>query len=147
MMKRKLLIMLIISLLSLGVANMAYAHGVKITHQANMAFDISAAFDTGEQLEGAQVTIFAPDNPSKPWSTGVCDKNGHFTFTPDFSKPGNWAVQVRKGGHGGLIHISVGEDMAASGSTGYTALQMVLMAGCVVWGLVGTGLFFSRRKS
>jgi hypothetical protein len=32
-----------------------------------------------------------------------------------------------------------------AGSTGYSPLQMVVMGGCVVWGLIGTALFFASR--
>jgi nickel transport protein len=91
--------------------------------------------------------VYAPDDPSTPWLTGVCDDEGRFSFVPDTSKPGMWDVQVRQAGHGDIVHIPVGEDAAVSGSTGgYTTLQIVLMALCVVWGSVGTALYFSRRK-
>ena len=137
----------IIFLFILCLSTTAFAHGVKITQQTKTIYELSAAFDTGEKLAGAQVTIFAPDKPSTPWATGVCDQNGHYIFTPDFSKPGNWSVQVRQAGHGGLIHIPISENMAASEtSTGYSTLQIIVMAVCVIWGLIGTALFFSRKK-
>jgi len=147
MMERKLFTILLTLLFILGMPVMAFAHGVKIVSQTKTTIEITATYDTGEPISGGQVTIYAPDNPSVPWSTGKCDEKGRFTFTPDPSKPGTWDVQVRHAGHGGMIHIPVGQGTAASGSTGYTQLQIILMAVCVIWGFVGTTLFFSRRKN
>lgn len=146
-MKKIILACFFVLLLALSLPPAASAHGVQINYQVKSAIEIKAKYDTGEPMSEGQVTIFAPDNPSTPWATGKCDENGHFVFTPDTFKPGTWDVQVRKAGHGGMIHIPIGEDVSASGSTGYTTLQIVLMAACVVWGLVGTALFFTRRKS
>lgn len=148
--KTKLIpILVIIFLFVLGVPVTAFAHGVKVTYKTKSAVEIRATYDTGKPLSEGQVTIFAPDNPSKPWSKGKTDKNGYFTFAPDYSKPGTWDVQVRRAGHGGMIHIPVekGTATSQSESTGFSWWQIVLMAVCVVWGLVGTALFFSRRKS
>jgi len=98
-------------------------------------------------MAGAQVTVYAPDDPSTPWLTGICDDEGCFSFIPDTSKPGTWDIQVRQAGHGDIVHIPIGEGSAATGSTGgYTVLQIVLMAICVVWGSVGTTLYFLRRR-
>jgi len=133
-------------LLALGLTATAFAHGAKIEYTISMAIEIHAAYDTGAPMAGGQVTVYAPDDPSTPWLTGVCDEEGRFVFTPDTSKPGTWDVQVRQAGHGDMVHIPIGEDMAVSGSTGYTPLQIVLMGVCVVWGFVGSALFFSRRK-
>jgi len=47
-----------------------------------------------------------------------------------------------------MIHIPIGEDTASTGGIGgYTNLQIGLMAACVVWGSVGTALYFSRRRN
>ena len=146
-MKWKLLVALSTFLLALGLAATASAHGVKIEYQINVAVEVLAAYDTGEPMAGGQVAVYAPDDPSTPWLTGVCDEEGRFTFTPDPAKPGTWDVQVRQAGHGDMVHIPIGEDVAMSGSTGYTPLQIVLMGACVVWGFVGTALFFSRGRA
>lgn len=146
-MKRKLLVALFTLLLALGLAATASAHGAKIEYQISMAVEIRAAYDTGEPMARGQVTVYAPDDPFTPWLTGVCDEDGRFTFTPDPSRPGTWDVQVRHSGHGDMIHIPIGEGMAVAGGTGYTPLQIVLMAACVVWGFVGTALFFLKRRA
>ena len=132
-------------LLALGLTATAFAHGAKIEYTISMAVEIRAAYDAGEPMDGGQVTVYAPDDPTTPWLEGVCDEDGRFTFIPDPSKPGVWDVQVRQAGHGDMVHSPIGEDMAMTGTTGYTPLQIVLMGACVVWGFVGTALFFSRR--
>jgi nickel transport protein len=132
-------------ILLLGLAATVYAHGAKIDYTIRMAVDIRAAYDSGEPMSEAQVAVYAPNDPATPWLTGTCDQDGRFTFTPDASIPGTWDVQVRKAGHGDMVHIPVGKDVATTGSTGYSPLQYVLMGTTTVWGLVGTALFFSNR--
>ncbi|MFC1944465.1 carboxypeptidase-like regulatory domain-containing protein [Chloroflexota bacterium] len=126
----------------------AYAHGAKIEYTVSMSIDIVATYDTGDPIAGAQVVVYAPDDPSTPWSTGTCDGEGRFTFTPDVFKPGTWDVQVRQAGHGDIIHIPVGEGTASSGSSGgYSTLQIVLMSVCVIWGIAATALYLSGKKA
>jgi nickel transport protein len=146
--KWKFVICLTFLLIVLGLPTKALAHGVDITYTSTMAIEIVAAYDTGEPMSDAQVVVYAPDDPSTAWLTGVCDDEGHFSFTPDNSKPGSWDVQIRKAGHGGMVHIPVGEDTVVSGGTdGYSVLQIVLMAACVAWGIAGTALYVSRRRT
>ena len=147
-MKRKIAICIIaVLVLGLCLPIKAFAHGAKIDYTASTTIELVAAYDNGEPMAGAQVVIYAPDDPSTPWLTGVCDDEGRFSFTPDTSKSGIWDVQVRKAGHGDIVHIPVGGDAAAAGGiSGYTTLQIGLMAACVVWGSVGTALYFWRRR-
>jgi len=146
-MKWKLIIPFIL-LLVLCLPATAYAHGAKIDYTVNMAIDIVASYDNGDPMGGAQVVVYAPDDPSNPWLTGICDDEGRFSFTPDISKPGTWTIQVRQSGHGDIVHIPIGEATAATGSTGgYTVLQIILMAVCGIWGFIGTALYFSRRRA
>lgn len=124
------------------------AHGVELYHEAHTASKITARYDSGEPLAGAQVSVFAPGSPAEPWLIGTCDNAGTFIFTPDPDKPGLWEVQVRLAGHGGLIRISVDERaVGPAGTTGFTALQKLFMTLAIIWGMVGTALFFSRRQS
>lgn len=143
------------------------AHGTKIEYRTTEAIAIDAKYDTGEPMSEAQVTVYAPDDPSTPWLQGTADANGNFLFTPDPSKPGNWTVRVRQAGHGDIINIAVAEDPATSQEAtvaqdttstpqevnnpvtrgGFTPLQTILMGAAVVWGFVGTALFFSRGKN
>jgi nickel transport protein len=126
----------------------ALAHGVNIEYSSDVEIVIVAKYDTGTPMAGAQVAVYAPDDPTTPWLTGVCDDEGVFSFTPDTSKPGIWDVQVRLAGHGGIIHIPVGEGAAVSGGLGgYSWLQIAIMAACVFWGSIGTALYFRRRRA
>jgi len=123
----------------------AYAHGADIEYTVSTEVEIVATYDTGAPMDGGQVTIYAPDDAANPWQTGLCDASGKYSFTPDPDIPGTWDVQVRLAGHGDIVHIDVAGGTSSGG--GYTALQIVLMAVCVGWGFVGTGLYFRRRGS
>ena len=143
-----LLFLLILGLpIMLGLPMKAYAHGVIIEYTVDMTIELIATYDNGEPMAGAQFVVYAPDDPSTPWLTGVCDDEGRFSFTPDTSKPGIWDVKVRQAGHGDIVHIPIGEGAVVAGGTGgYTTLQIGLMVACVVWGSVGTALYFSSRR-
>ncbi|AFZ16916.1 carboxypeptidase-like regulatory domain-containing protein [Allocoleopsis franciscana] len=144
----------------------ASAHGTEIQYQKVQAIQIDAAYAGGQPMGNAQVTVYAPNNPSTPWKTGTTDKQGQFTFVPDASQPGNWEVKVRQAGHGNIITIPVGEkttalaagtEKAAEGSDGLswfdsedsvgdTLLEKALLAAAGAWGFFGTALFFARRR-
>lgn len=144
---KKKLALLFAALLILGTTGTALAHGAKIEYTLSTAVELVATYDTGEPLAGGQVTVYAPDDPTTPWLTDVCDDEGRFIFTPNPDKPGTWDVQVRQAGHGDIVHIPIGSGAVSSGGGGFSPVQIVLMSACVVWGFVGTALFFSRRKT
>ena len=110
-------------------------------------------------MDNAQVTVYAPDEPSTPWTKGTTDEEGRFSFVPDPSQPGNWEVRVRQAGHGDIISIPVESAANADQSTqssneavisgdesGQTPMQKALLGAAGAWGFVGTALFFARRK-
>ncbi|MGG6294399.1 carboxypeptidase-like regulatory domain-containing protein [Leptolyngbya sp. AN02str] len=139
--------------LALGIPQRAIAHGIQVSHQITQAVQIEAIYDTGEPMVNAQVAVFAPSDPSQPWLTGQTNDQGNFVFTPDAAQPGSWEVQVRQAGHGQIVSFSTAEDRVAAAATagsteepGFTVLQTSLMMGSVIWGCVGTALFFSRGK-
>ncbi|WP_225894664.1 carboxypeptidase-like regulatory domain-containing protein [Leptolyngbya sp. O-77] len=148
----------------------AHAHGVDITYQETQAIALEARYDGGQPMSGAQVAVFSPADPQTPWLRGTADESGRFLFAPDPSQPGNWEVQVRQAGHGEILVIPVGGGAAAgagepaSAATsssetsssaisppglrsggGLNPIQRFVMAASVIWGCVGTALFFSRR--
>ncbi|QQE66994.1 hypothetical protein GFS31_36990 [Leptolyngbya sp. BL0902] len=158
-----------------------FAHGAKIEYQPINGIEVQARYDSGEPMRAAQVNVYAPDNPSEPWQTGVTDDDGRFVFSPDPSRPGNWEVMVRQAGHGDVVAIPVGEapaaanasttgDSAASGSSATDGTTEVadnanrpavlanagspraagvplwVSMAAMVWGFVGTALFFARGK-
>ena len=146
--KWKFIICLFFSILLLVLPLQAYAHGARIDYTVDMEIEIIATYDSGEPMAAAQVVVYAPDDLSTPWLTGVCDEEGRFSFTPDSSRPGTWDVQVRQAGHGDIVHIPVGEGGTTSGSSGgYSAGQIVLMSVCVIWGIAGTALYMLRRRA
>ncbi|EAW35282.1 carboxypeptidase-like regulatory domain-containing protein [Lyngbya sp. PCC 8106] len=149
---------------SLGLSEKAFAHGVQIEHSASQAIEINAKYDTGTPLENAQVTVYSPNDPTTPWKQGTTDDQGNFVFTPDPSKTGYWEVKVRRAGHGGIVSIPLGtaanndpvstseppenpnnqSSFYSQASQGLSPIQKGLMMASVLWGCVGTALFFSK---
>lgn len=162
--KLKIITLVFFSIFSLQ--SRALAHGTKINYQSTEAIVINSAYDTGEPMAGAKITVFAPNDSSNPWLTGSSDKKGRFFFQPDTSKPGNWKVRVSQAGHGGVVEVPVtGKTPENSAKTkeinssqpafvktqptntsDYTLPQKGLMIGSTIWGCIGTALFFTRRK-
>ncbi|MBE7380682.1 MAG: carboxypeptidase regulatory-like domain-containing protein [Leptolyngbya sp. SIO1E4] len=126
----------------------ALAHGVEIKSRSLSAVQIQATYDSGEPMAGAQVQVYAPEDPETSLFTGTADEAGRYLFVPD--RPGDWEVSVRQAGHGDIAVIPVSEagTLAAgfTNTTGLTALQRGIMAGAVAWGCVGTALYFRRGK-
>ena len=135
----------------LASALTAQAHGANITYRTVSAIEVQGIFDSGEPMAEAQVTVYAPDDPINPWQTGIADENGRYVFIPDVDLPGTWDVQVRVAGHGEIVHIPFEPDgdsvQISGGDDGYTTGQIALMAGSVIWGFVGTALYFEGRKA
>lgn len=129
-------------------AQVALGHGVDLSSVTREGVEVSAAFDGGGPMAEAQVSVFAPGEPAEPWLRGSTDENGRFFFAPDFDRPGTWDVQVRQAGHGGIIRVEIGPEGAVQATAaGLTALQQALMAACVIWGSIGTALYFRRRAA
>lgn len=144
------------------------AHGVLVEAavireiQINHRIDVRAAYHSGRPMAGAQAKVFAPGGSESPWLTGVCDDNGGFSFEPPPEMIGEWVVRVAHRGHAGVVTIDLEgaggtngiEEPApavvraeASSAAHLSTLQRVVMGACVVWGLIGTALFFSRRRA
>lgn len=144
----KVAVAFVVALIIFSSTQQVWAHGVELEYYERNAIEIIARYDTGEPMAEAQVAVFAPGTPAEPWLTGLCDQSGRFYFVPDPQMPGLWEVQVRQAGHGGLIRVEVGENGAGPPVTGgFSFAQRILMAAAVVWGLVGTAFFFSRRRN
>ncbi|MGD2183889.1 carboxypeptidase-like regulatory domain-containing protein [Lusitaniella coriacea] len=135
----------------------AFAHSSTIKYRQTQAIEIQANYEQNVPMVNAQVTIYAPNNPSTPWQQGITDEQGRYTFIPDRTQTGSWEVKVRQAGHGSILTIPVEETATATtvptaqsfvgGSNEvYTPLQKTVMAMAGIWGCVGTALFFSRKK-
>jgi nickel transport protein len=147
---------------SLGWVMPVLAHGAHIDYQSTESVQIQARYDSGEPMQGAQVMVYAPNDLSTPWTQGTTDDQGHFLFAPDAAQPGNWEVTVRQAGHGDIVAIPIQPEAApgapAAGpgvepvamTTSQTAplspVQQGITIGAVIWGFVGTALFFARGK-
>ena len=162
--------LLLAALGSIGWVTPVLAHGAHIEYQPTESIQIQARYDSGEPMQGAQVMVYSPENLSDPWTQGMTDDQGRFVFAPDPSQPGNWEVTVRQAGHGDIVAIPVaGEDatiasnefgggdagadlsegtqsVAAPQSGQLSPVQQGITIGAVIWGFVGTALFFARGK-
>jgi len=126
----------------------AMAHGVDLSIAPRDGIEVVATFEGGEAMAEAQVAVFVPDEPAEPWLTGTTDEEGRFFFVPDATMAGTWEVQVRQAGHGGIVRIEVSEaGTAEEVRTGLSNLQKAVMALAVIWGSVGTALYFRRRAA
>ncbi|ASC71127.1 Carboxypeptidase regulatory-like domain protein [Halomicronema hongdechloris C2206] len=139
------------SVSGIAIAMPAWGHGVDLGYRQTQAVEITATFDSGEPMANAQVAVYAPDDPSQPWLTGTTDEQGRFVFSPDRAEAGTWEVTVRQAGHGDVIAIPVDEDAGAtlattSGHGDLSPLQRWVLAAAVIWGFIGTALFFARGK-
>ena len=135
------------------------APGTALSHAAFVHADeiravrVQGSYDTGEAMAGAQVAVFAPGSPTEPWLVGRADADGVFLFVPD-EQLGRWSVRLRRAGHGAMAHLELEPDAAAplvlsttAGAAAPSPVQKTVMAACVVWGCVGTALYFRRSRA
>lgn len=138
-----------VALLAVATALPALAHEVVVRYETRSGVEVTAQFGGGVPLAGAIVEVYPPGSET-PATTGVCDDRGRFLFFP--TQPvdeGTWRLKVRHSGHAQVIEVPLGDtdtDAPASGTTRLGTLQYVVMTACVVWGLIGTALFFARRR-
>jgi nickel transport protein len=137
-------------LLATQPAGPALAHGAVVDAVPTGAVAVQARYDTGEPMAGAQITIYAPDDPVRPWAVAVADADGQFLFQPDADRTGRWAIQARQAGHGamGYVEVTAGNDavVVAAPEVGLTLAQRLLMLASVGWGCVGTAAYFVRSR-
>ena len=117
-------------------------HGVELMCVSEPSITVYAAYDSGEPLSGAVVTVFHK-GVDEPFMTGICDEMGRYIFS---SLPGTALdIQVMKDGHGGWLHISaegIDGDHGSITSGAPGTPEKIIMTVCVVWGLIGTALYF-----
>ncbi len=123
----------------------ATAHGTAITYTIQSTVLVEANFDTGEPMSEAQISVFAPNDPETAWLQGIADADGKFTFVPDPEISGTYDVRIRSAGHGEILAVPV--NGAANSVAGTSTMQQIIMAAAVIWGFVGTALYFSARKN
>ncbi|MGB3573320.1 MAG: carboxypeptidase regulatory-like domain-containing protein [Phormidesmis sp.] len=150
----------------------AIAHGAVI-EATQTAVAIKATFDNGDPMANAQVLIYSPSDPKTPWAKGQTDEKGYFVFDPteqnadqsagqgtdQSAEPtaGQWEATVRQAGHGGTTTFAVGDAADSPSSISASSalqrnpsaapMQRWISMAAVIWGFVGTALFFSRKPS
>ena len=141
-MKRSILLISLATLVLLVIVSTVFAHGAAIEYQIESTIHITASYDSGEPMNEAQVAVFSPEDKQNPWLVDVTDENGNFSFTPDVTMAGEWDVQVRQAGHGDMIHINLNDAEGSDGA--FSVLQIVVMSLSILWGLIGTALYFKK---
>ena len=127
------------------IPSLTSAHGTNITYDIQSTVLVQANFDTGEPMANAQISVFAPDDPETPWLQGTADENGDFTFVPDSAHSGSYDVRIRSAGHGEILSIPIAGGPAAAPQT--SVLQQIIMGAAIIWGFMGTALYFSSRNA
>ena len=126
----------------------AKAHGAYINTRNTTTVEIEAKYDSGEPLAEAQVLIYSPTDAESARFEGVTDLEGKYSFSPD--QPGSWEVTVRVAGHGAVTTIPVSETGAVTASLSANSqlspLQKTITMGAIIWGFIGTALYFQRKK-
>ena len=128
----------------------SYAHGNRYEVLQMGIVGVKAFFNTGEPMAGARVLIFSP-NTSVVYYKTETDKNGVVTFCPD--KSGLWSLMIKDNtGHGMKINLEIDDTMSISrNQNNYVQkptafFQKIIMVICVLWGFIGTALFFRSKK-
>jgi nickel transport protein len=131
---------------------LVYAHGVTSKVDTG-GIIVSALYDTGEAMDYAKATIFAPDSNLK-FQSGRTDRNGNFCFFPDVS--GNWKVVVDdEMGHRLEVNVPVDKAMSLQtnpengnlkpGSLG--RWEKAAMGVSIIFGISGILFWLKGRKT
>ena len=120
------------------------AHGVRC--KITKSLGIQVYFDSGSLVTEAEVKIYAPGNRKTPFLKCKTNLRGEAFFTPN--KVGLWIIVVKdSSGHGLRKDIEVNSNMITSSkNSSLDWTRKIIMAICVVWGFIGTALFFVARK-
>ncbi len=139
----------IISIIIIGGPYNLFAHGSKY-EIINPGIGIKASYFDGSVMSDSDVEVYSTANSKKTTFTGITDSKGRFHFFPD--KTGKWRITISDGmGHAVEALVNVGNDMIAESAPAnnkgaFSTLQIFVMAICVIWGFIGTGLYFKRNK-
>jgi nickel transport protein len=128
----------------------AMAHGITVNYSIEPTIQLQAEYESGQPIADAQVLVYAPNNSQEPWLTGMANDQGQFEFRPDRAQPGPWTIQIQQAGRGDTLTIDLTGDSEVAtvlvGNSGLTNVQKGVMGGAIVWGCVGTALFFRAKQ-
>ncbi|MCM1984276.1 carboxypeptidase regulatory-like domain-containing protein [Lyngbya confervoides] len=142
------LILGLIGLSTAAVSPAVQAHGAKLQTRTRLTVEVQATYDSGDPMKAAQVQVYSPQNPDSPYLKGTTDSQGVYRFVPPES--GNWEVAVRQAGHGDItvIPVDLETSTVVDPSTDQLIVwQRMIIIGSVIWGCVGTALYFRRRQT
>ncbi len=124
-----------------------YSHGTKYEIIRNNTIGVKAMYSNGDPMTAAKVLIFPPQSIQATDLT-YTDSLGTFYVTPN--KPGLWAFQVRTlSGHGMRINLEIDASLSPINGAENSVpgnFQKVVMTISILWGFIGTALYFYRRK-
>lgn len=107
---KPLLFGLLLSLALLLFPANAFAHAVETNYRlVSDALEVQSVFSTGEAFQNAEITVYSPEDPEKPWFKGKTDENGKFVFKPDPAMRGQWAIEIGEGSHWDRLDIPVSD--------------------------------------
>jgi nickel transport protein len=139
----------------LSIPSKALAHAVQTNYiLGNNQLETQTVYSNGQPLKRAKVTVYAPDDPTRPWLQGVTDEQGRFVFSPDQRIPGNWEITIRQEGHDDMLTVPVTntgiqEELISQGESSdvhYGAAPLTLLgAGVVAVAALGTSWAFKKR--
>lgn len=134
---------------AIAISEGVIAHGVTIKVQVSPQVEVEALHDDGQPIRQAQIQIFGPTNPDMAKFSGQTDDQGRYQFSP--AESGLWEVIVRQAGHGESLTLPINLDdekpQTLASPEGTTLTQRLLTLGSVIWGCVGTALYFKRRSA
>ena len=94
----------------LAVPARVMAHAVQTNYLLNNQLELQSTFGNGAPFKGAKVSIYAPNNPTRPWMQGITDAQGRFAFSPDEALEGDWEITIQQQGHGDFLTVPVRDE-------------------------------------
>jgi len=136
--------------LILAAAPAVWGHGASGAIEGRGGLVIASAYDDGEGISFAKVTIQSPEG--KTFQTGFTDKTGRFAFVPD--QPGEWKFVTEDGmGHRVEVKIPVtpeivrGEQIPKGQNTAAVSkVERVMEGVALIFGCMGLYFFWKGKK-
>src|SRR6516165_11061443 len=123
------LLLCAVAALNLLVASPASAFDLFATHEVTAQF----ATPDGKPMVNAEVSAFAPGEPSKPAVTGHTDADGKFSFAAD--RDGFWSAEAHSRDYVARVMIRVGGEQQSPNwlSAVLVIGFLVVMLALAVW--------------
>jgi nickel transport protein len=144
---RKIMLIFTTGLFVFFTLNM-FSHGVSTKIINKGIVGIRFAYEGGNPFSNVKVKIYSPDDASTPFIVASTDTAGYVYFAP--TKRGEWIIVAKdEGGHAKRVNLNVDESFAvqSAASGNLNSLQKLILGIAVVWGFIGTALFFKSRKA